>query len=196
MTSSSSIRLIARETEDLLEHFSLASAADEHDTLPYYHRALSLLCARALSDSNTAHLAVHLQKWETADRVVVAARELPMPAFPPNFPRDFPPEMVSMHTKDAFYFYQAADGRPIYMHPVFLRLLAGKEGFEQMPDHVACRVAEVEAMTQTEESRKKYRFLGHLPLSAAFVLVGVANESLPASVNTRKLPRTCTKCGI
>lgn len=70
-----------------------------------------------------------------------------------------------------YYFYQADDGQNIFLHPVNARCLVKEYGgLEFCPQLITARVLEMEALSQTEELRRRYRYLGHLPLTCEFVI--------------------------
>ncbi|DBB05197.1 TPA: hypothetical protein ACH3X3_010439 [Trebouxia sp. C0006] len=67
-----------------------------------------------------------------------------------------------------FYFYQAADGQCVFLHPLVSRaLLAHYGSYAACPPEVAGQILEVEDMVQTEATRKRMKHLAHLPLSGS-----------------------------
>ncbi|KAF8062682.1 rnf10 [Scenedesmus sp. PABB004] len=77
-----------------------------------------------------------------------------------------------------YYSYQAADGRWLFLHPLNLRcLLHARGGYDACPPTVTGRLLELEPVTQDEASRRRWKFLGHLPLHGAFALGEVALTS-------------------
>ncbi|XP_020899737.1 RING finger protein 10 isoform X2 [Exaiptasia diaphana] len=69
------------------------------------------------------------------------------------------------------YFYQADDGQNIFLHPINARCLIKEYGsLEKCPECISASILELEAMSQTEETRKRYRYLNHLPLTCEFVI--------------------------
>ena len=64
-----------------------------------------------------------------------------------------------------YYFYQAADGQWVFLHPLLMRiLLAHFGGYEALPGSLRGRLLECELQLQTEALRKRQKYLGHLPL--------------------------------
>jgi hypothetical protein len=81
---------------------------------------------------------------------------------------------------DYYYFYQASDGQWLYLHPVNLRCLLTYYGsYRACPPTITARAIEMEDATQTDITRKRWKFLAHLPLYGGFRLVECA---LPADV--------------
>jgi len=71
-----------------------------------------------------------------------------------------------------FYtFYQAEDGQMLILHPLCMRiLLSHYTSYDQMPTCLEAPVLEMEEQIQTAETRKRYKFLSHLPLTVRFHL--------------------------
>ncbi|KAH7422956.1 hypothetical protein KP509_12G033200 [Ceratopteris richardii] len=66
-------------------------------------------------------------------------------------------------------FFQSADGQPLIMHPLNMKCLLQHYGsYENLPCRLQVRIIEMEAQTQTESLRKRYRYLSHLPLTTNF----------------------------
>ncbi|KAJ2723069.1 hypothetical protein GGI07_002896 [Coemansia sp. Benny D115] len=81
-------------------------------------------------------------------------------------------ESASADQDDFLYFYQADDGQHIYMHPLYMRVLAHEHSdFAALPDvlHVTLRHS-VES-TITDDVRQRFRFLEHLSLRCDVVFV-------------------------
>eukprot|EP00850_Spirogloea_muscicola_P010334 SM000060S19666 [mRNA] locus=s60:422722:428188:- [translate_table: standard] len=73
-----------------------------------------------------------------------------------------------------YAFYQASDGQSLVLHPLIMRCLLSHYGsYDTLPLSLESRLVEAEVLTQTEGLRRKYRFLSHLPLTAAFTLCEV-----------------------
>ncbi|KAI9504282.1 hypothetical protein BX070DRAFT_223762 [Coemansia spiralis] len=66
---------------------------------------------------------------------------------------------------DFFYFYQANDGQHIYMHPLYMRVLAHEHGgYAGMPDKLEVKIRHSVESTITDDVRQQFRFLNHLSL--------------------------------
>ncbi|CAE8627470.1 unnamed protein product [Polarella glacialis] len=77
-------------------------------------------------------------------------------------------------------FYQAADGRPVFLQPFFTKLLAHEYGgrWDQFPRELPeLRIDRMQESTITEETRRRHKFLSHLPLgsSISFAEVDLRN---------------------
>ncbi|XP_031551488.1 RING finger protein 10-like [Actinia tenebrosa] len=84
-----------------------------------------------------------------------------------------------------YYFYQAEDGQNIFLHPINARCLIKEYGsLENCPEYISAKILEMEAITQTEESRKRYRYLKHLPLTCEFVICELEIKPPLISSNT------------
>lgn len=65
--------------------------------------------------------------------------------------------------------YQAEDGRLVFLQPFFTKLLLHEHGgrWDRLPSALAeLRLEHLHELTVTEEVRKRYRFLAHLPLGS------------------------------
>lgn len=75
---------------------------------------------------------------------------------------------------DAYTFYQSADGQFLILHPLNMKALLQHYGdYESLPSSIEADIVELESLTQTEGTRKRYRYLSHLPLTAHFQLCEV-----------------------
>lgn len=81
-----------------------------------------------------------------------------------------------------FHFYQAADGSHVYLHPLDIRILKQEFGdYSVFPAKITARVQEFEEGSVNSDLRKRFRYLGHLPLGcdvtfAEIVLDGFVSE--------------------
>lgn len=84
-----------------------------------------------------------------------------------------------------FYFYQAADGQHVYLHPLDIRILKHEFGdYEQFPHQLQVKATSVQESTLTEDLRKKCKYLGHLPLACdvTFLEINVKDIVSPETV--------------
>ena len=66
-------------------------------------------------------------------------------------------------------FLQAADGQATFVHPFNIMCLEWEFGsLDQCPQTVEAKIIDLEQDVVTEENRRRYRFLRHLPLMRAF----------------------------
>ncbi|KAI9267894.1 hypothetical protein BDA99DRAFT_535423 [Phascolomyces articulosus] len=78
-----------------------------------------------------------------------------------------------------YYFFQAADGQHVYLHPLDVRVLKHEYGdFERFPHHLQVCVEGVEETTMTEEVRKRFKYLSHLPLACDVTFLEVDLKKL------------------
>ena len=81
-----------------------------------------------------------------------------------------------------YYFYQAADGQWLYLHPLNVRcLLAHYGSYAACPTTIHAKILEIEDFMQTEISRKRWKWVSHLPLLGGFRLMegAIDPEVLP-----------------
>ena len=80
----------------------------------------------------------------------------------------------------SYMFYLADDGGFVSLHPATVRaLLAGCGGsYAALPRRVAATVAAAERGVVSDATRRRLRFLGHLPLRAPFALAELRLEEL------------------
>ncbi|KAJ3143850.1 RING finger protein 10, partial [Irineochytrium annulatum] len=65
-----------------------------------------------------------------------------------------------------YYFYQAADGRHLYLHPLDIKVLFHEfEGYDKFPDRMDMKMLIVQESTVNEDLRRRCKYLSHLPLS-------------------------------
>lgn len=61
----------------------------------------------------------------------------------------------------------AADGQRIFLHSINARCLALEYGsMEQCPHEIEAAVLQLDELLINDESRKRYKFLSHLPLGS------------------------------
>ncbi|KAI8147314.1 hypothetical protein BJV82DRAFT_664560 [Fennellomyces sp. T-0311] len=95
------------------------------------------------------------------------------------------PSKVKTKSLD-YYFYQAADGQHVYLHPLDVRILKHEYGtFERFPPRLQITVEGVEETTMTEEVRKRFKYLSHLPLACDVTFLEVDLKKL-VSTETAK----------
>ena len=72
------------------------------------------------------------------------------------------------------FFYQCADGQPIFIHPLNSRCLIHEYGtIEACPPEICCKIIAMEYFTQSPELRSRYRYFSHLSLGCSFILCEV-----------------------
>ncbi|XP_054801393.1 uncharacterized protein LOC129305374 isoform X2 [Prosopis cineraria] len=82
---------------------------------------------------------------------------------------------------DSYNFYQAADGQHLILHPLNMKcLLHHYRSYDMLPHRISGRILQLETVTQSEATRRRYRYLSHFPLTATFQLCEIdLNEMLP-----------------
>ncbi|KAI8973948.1 hypothetical protein BDB01DRAFT_419314 [Pilobolus umbonatus] len=70
------------------------------------------------------------------------------------------------YTPNDYYFYQAKDGQHVYLHPLDIRILKHEYGsYDHFPPSIFVQVTNVQESTVDEDLRKKFKYLGHLPIA-------------------------------
>ncbi|GBC07049.1 hypothetical protein RclHR1_07200007 [Rhizophagus clarus] len=65
-----------------------------------------------------------------------------------------------------YYYYQSEDGQHIYLNPLDIRVLKQEFGsYVNFPDEITVRIIGVDESTMTEDLRKRFKYISHLPLS-------------------------------
>ncbi|GMN57400.1 hypothetical protein TIFTF001_026499 [Ficus carica] len=84
--------------------------------------------------------------------------------------------------KDAYSFYQAADGQHIILHPLNMKCLLHHFGsHDLLPDRIYGKILQLETVTQSEAIRRRFRFLSHFSLTTTFQFCEIdLRELLPA----------------
>lgn len=78
-----------------------------------------------------------------------------------------PPPLTS-----TYYFYQAASGKPIFLHPLDIRaLLSNFQSYSAFPELITLRVEAYTEGSVDSDLRRRCKYLAHLPESADVVFV-------------------------
>ncbi|KNC47553.1 uncharacterized protein AMSG_02578 [Thecamonas trahens ATCC 50062] len=84
-----------------------------------------------------------------------------------------PPESAAPHDAAAsktYTLYQGADGQMVFLDPFNIRMLFHEYGsYAAFPDSVSGRIVALHPHRQMPATRKRYKHLAHLPLTANFV---------------------------
>ncbi|CAH8548272.1 unnamed protein product [Heterobilharzia americana] len=95
------------------------------------------------------------------------------------------------HSTNQLYFYQAADGQPIFLDGLAWRcLLTEYKNIENLPEEIAATVVSVKNCRMDPVLRKRLRYLNYLPDGYAFSLVEI--ELKPPLVSELTLSRYAT----
>ncbi|SCV67732.1 BQ2448_5343 [Microbotryum intermedium] len=101
------------------------------------------------------------------------------PIFQPGYPRPRPrPQRKNVNpapaldTDSTYYFYQAASGQNIYLHPLDIKILKSHFGtYQGMPDVISVKVEGVDEGSMNDDLRWRCRWLTHLPTSCDVVFI-------------------------
>jgi len=86
-----------------------------------------------------------------------------------------------------YYYYQSEDGQHIYLHPLDIRVLKHEFGsYNNFPDEITVRIFGIDESTMTEDLRKRFKYLSHLPLSCDVTFLEVDLKGF-ISDNTLKI---------
>ncbi|ORX92306.1 hypothetical protein K493DRAFT_263583 [Basidiobolus meristosporus CBS 931.73] len=73
-----------------------------------------------------------------------------------------------------YFFYQAADGQHVYLHPLDIKILREEFGaYENFPDEISAPMISLEESTINPELRKRFKYLSHLPVSCDITFVEI-----------------------
>jgi len=137
--------ILDQESNQLQEAMALAKSSQE-DSLPFLQKAWRLQQEKKFrSDSNK----------EQNKRLFELTKTMKQQKHP---------------SCDLYYFYQASDGQYLFLHPMNVKyLLKEVNHYHKLPRILESKVIDiVENINQDEKTRKRYRYLSHLPLTCAF----------------------------
>ncbi|KAF7492701.1 RING finger protein 10 [Sarcoptes scabiei] len=83
-------------------------------------------------------------------------------------------EKNDLKTNDYIYFYQCSDGQHIYLHSINIRML--KHQFQELrncPESISGKIVELHYQKITEECRRRFSHLRHLPISCEFIIAEI-----------------------
>ncbi|KAI6700888.1 hypothetical protein NL676_015212 [Syzygium grande] len=73
--------------------------------------------------------------------------------------------------RELYNFYQAVDGQNLILHPLNVKCLLHHYGsYDMIPNRISGRILQLETVTQSESTRRRYRYLSHFSLTTAFQL--------------------------
>uniref|UniRef100_A0A2P2KWK0 RING finger protein 10 n=1 Tax=Rhizophora mucronata TaxID=61149 RepID=A0A2P2KWK0_RHIMU len=76
-----------------------------------------------------------------------------------------------VNDKDFYNFYQAVDGQHLILHPLNMKCLLHHYGsYDMLPPRISGMILQLETITQSETTRRRYRFLSHFSLTTTFQL--------------------------
>ncbi|RKP06361.1 hypothetical protein THASP1DRAFT_31821 [Thamnocephalis sphaerospora] len=91
-----------------------------------------------------------------------------------------------------YYFYQSDDGRYCFIHPLYQRALKQDRASPKcMPDIIDVTPENTEESTMTEELRKRFKFLKHLPLGCDFSFIDIDLRGLVSAQTLSEFGGDC-----
>jgi len=71
--------------------------------------------------------------------------------------------------RQTFYFYQASDGQPVFLHALNVQMLVTQFGsLENCPCTIRAEILEKDTSCMTSDLRDRLRYLRHLPVASSF----------------------------
>jgi hypothetical protein len=162
-----------------------AEGRGDTSEVPYIRAALQRLDAEeqqlaAQADQDQGQAAV-----EASDAPVV--RTIPAALPPAAHEVILPKAEAGEKERDSglTVFFQAGDGQRIYLAPVNAQILKKEHGdIARAPPELAAAVLQIDRLTVTDETRRRYKFLAHLPVGSEAAL---AELDLAACVSQETL---------
>jgi hypothetical protein len=92
----------------------------------------------------------------------------PLVTMQPSSPRATDAPLSSTKAADdAFHFHRAESGLPFYLSALDIKILKHEYGtYARFPPTLTARIINITETRMTDEVRRRYRYLGHLPLGA------------------------------
>lgn len=98
------------------------------------------------------------------------------------------PELISASSTETtsptgsntpIFFHQSLDGQPFFLSPFSIKILRREfSSYSALPPFICAPVLEIEMSVMTEELRRRYRYLHHLPIGCQFGLCEVDLSSI------------------
>lgn len=96
-------------------------------------------------------------------------------------------EPTGPYVNDYIYFYQSADGQHIYLNSFNIRMLKQQFGeLKDCPHSITAKIVDIHRQTVTDEIRKRFPHMRHLPISCEFRIAEVEFEESTLSSETLK----------
>ncbi|KAJ3222897.1 RING finger protein 10, partial [Clydaea vesicula] len=87
-----------------------------------------------------------------------------------------------------FYFYQSSDGQNLFLHPLDIRILLHQYGdYSKFPERLDVDITHLSESTLNQGLRKKFKYLGHVPLGCDIGFVEVDWQTFELHKDTIKL---------
>jgi len=177
---------------------SVAERADLARNLPFIEEALDRLRKRTTGwlESHSECKAPSKKQYSTERDSFFDEGELASEVKAPVIPKfslsaaapAFIPKKKKNTTPNEFYYYQAADGQHVFVHGLNYRCLLQEYGnVGLMPQTVTAKVLSIDRFTQTWETRNKFKFLRHLPLTTEITICFLDINDLVTSATLEAL---------
>jgi len=96
------------------------------------------------------------------------------------------PKEKTQERRQTFYFYQASDGQPIFLHALNVQMLVTEFGsLELCPLTIKAKILEKDATSMTVDLRDRLRYLRHLPVTSAFEVAELELDCVVSSETLR-----------
>lgn len=130
--------------------------------------------AEVMDDVPTEFLALKARGISTSTRSSPAPSSAPTP--PPTGVRNTPKHRKNLNppppSTNTYFYYQAASGLPIFLHPLDIKILLSRFGsYSSFPDNISVRVEAYSEGTVNDDLRKRCKYLAHLPEGADVVFI-------------------------
>ena len=139
--------------------------------------------ALSLGSNTTSSSSSHHQEQQQIDEQLRRPLQYSLP-----FTAALPPSSSSLSSslmEPSYYFYQSADGQPLFLGPLNMKMLlegSGGSSYAALPAQVTAPVLELEEVEMNEQNRKRLKSVMHWPLGGTLRLCEIdLKEVLPAS---------------
>ncbi|XP_078441329.1 RING/U-box superfamily protein isoform X2 [Wolffia australiana] len=162
-----SVREARRDLDDWLAKVN-AGLVDDLERLPYVCAALEQLDKRMQTWADHRSFSGSPPSDSALSDSIATARGIQ--------------KLGSPEKSEPYFFYQSVDGQHLILHPLNMKcLLHHYKSYDALPERIEGKILELETVAQSEATRRRYRFLSHLPLTTSFQLCELSlREALPA----------------
>eukprot|EP00465_Bigelowiella_longifila_P010088 CAMPEP_0185253844 /NCGR_PEP_ID=MMETSP1359-20130426/2415_1 /TAXON_ID=552665 /ORGANISM="Bigelowiella longifila, Strain CCMP242" /LENGTH=450 /DNA_ID=CAMNT_0027836273 /DNA_START=364 /DNA_END=1716 /DNA_ORIENTATION=- len=183
----------------ILESENMIERADMSRVLPFIETALDQIQKRSATwckehtNQNSTSLKVNplstyrpeLDAWgdDAAETKAAGEQAKPKSKLSASAPEWKPAPKREAKSGSSYFYYQAVDGQPIFLHGINYRcLLHEHKGADGIPNKLtAAKVLLKDRFPITMETRAKNKFLGHLPLTTEVTVCFIDMKGLVSS---------------
>jgi len=98
------------------------------------------------------------------------------------------------HEEDFFFFYQEASGLNIFLHPIDNKFMKTEyQYFKSFPLTLEAPLLEMDSFQHSDQTRKRYRFLDHIPLNSDIKFAQVEMRFYLSTMNYQTLNQELDK---